>query len=217
MAKNAKQATNSLVIAGALYIPFYVVIAIIALCAVVIFPDGDPNSAFLNILGYSLPPVVKGIAISGVLAVIMSTADSFLNIAVVSSVRDITVVLLPNKLDDRQELVLSRVITAVFGFVSVFISTCFYSMIDFWLYFSNFWAPTVISPMILYMFNIKTSVKIYITSVIIGLCSIVVYRYTVPEDFNMISQLFGMTITLVSMLLMHRREQDCRTKACKNR
>ncbi|MDR2780995.1 MAG: sodium:solute symporter family protein [Holosporaceae bacterium] len=211
MAKSAKQASNSLIIAGSLYMPFYAVIAIIALCAVVIFPDTDPNNAFLSILNHSLPPIVKGIAVSGVLAVIMSTADSFLNVSVVSTVRDIAAVLVHKKFNDRQELIFSRFATIAYGIASIFISTWFYSMIDFWLYFSNFWAPTVIAPMILYMFNIKTSIKIYITSVIIGLCSIVVYRNIIPEDFNMISQLFGMSITLICMLVAHKRSQKYST------
>ncbi|GHT98027.1 sodium:pantothenate symporter [Alphaproteobacteria bacterium] len=205
MSKNAQQASNSLIIAGALYIPFYVIIAIIALCAVAIFPDTDPNNAFLDILHYSLPPIVKGIAISGVLAVIMSTADSFLNVSVISAVRDVAAIIIPNKLNDRQELCLSRFMTMIFGLASIFIATCFYSMIDFWLYFSNFWTPTVVAPMILYMFNIRTSTRIYITSAAIGLCSIVIYRYLMPEDLNIISQLFGMSVTIVSMLLLHKR------------
>jgi SSS family solute:Na+ symporter len=212
MARNAKQATKSLLIAGALYIPFYAVITVIALSAVVLFPSGDPNSAFLNILNYSLPPIVKGIAISGVLAVIMSTADSFLNVAVISAVRDVIAIIMPYRIADRVELSLSRYITAIFGFISIFIATRFYSMIDFWLYFSNFWTPTVIAPMILYMFNVRTSVRIYVTSVFIGLCFIVIYRYSVPEDLNMASQLVGMSVTLVSMLLLHKGGHWCRSK-----
>ncbi|MDR0678122.1 MAG: sodium:solute symporter family protein [Holosporaceae bacterium] len=212
MARNAKQATKSLIIAGALYIPFYAVIAVIALSAVIMFPSRDPNSAFLNMLNYSLPPIVKGIAISGVLAVIMSTADSFLNVSVISAVRDIIAIITPHRLTDRMELTFSRCITAIFGFISIFIATRFYSMIDFWLYFSNFWTPTVIAPMILYMFNIRTSVKIYVTSVFIGLGAIVIYRYSVPEDLNMVSQLVGMSVTLITMLLLHKGELWCRSK-----
>ena len=101
MAKDEKRATQSLVISGILYIPFYAVVALIALCAILLFQDIDPNSAFLNVLDYSLPTIVKGIAVSGVLAVIMSMADSLLNVASVAATRDVFAVLDPSKANDR--------------------------------------------------------------------------------------------------------------------
>mgnify|MGYP001156437826 CR=1 FL=1 len=200
MAKGVQQATNSLAISGILYIPFYAIVAIIALCAVILFPGIDPNSAFLDVLDYSLPPIVKGIAISGVLAVIMSTADSFLNVSAIAAARDVFGVVWPNKLNDKTELGIARAVTIVFGLSSVYIATMFHSMIDFSLYFSNFWAPTVIAPMILYMFDLRTDKQTYLYSLCVGMISIITYRYSVPEEFTIISQLVGMAVTLTCMI-----------------
>jgi len=202
MAKDGKQATQSLVISGILYIPFYAVITIVALSAVLMFPGIDPNSAFLNVLNYSLPTVVKGIAISGVLAVIMSTADSFLNVSAIATTRDVFAVLWPSKINDKSELLLSRVVTVLFGLVSICIATMFYSMIDFWLYFSNFWTPTVVAPMFLYLLNLKTDIKTYLVSVAVGFVSIVFFRYSVPEDYVVISQIVGAFVTFVTMFVL---------------
>lgn len=200
MANSERQATLSLATSGILYIPFYAVISIIALCAVVLFPEIDPNDAFLNVLDYSLPPIVKGVAISGVLAVIMSTADSFLNVSAIAAARDVFGVICPNKMNDKTELRISRIVTIIFGLSSIYVATMFHSMIDFWLYFSNFWAPTVIAPMILYMFNFKTDTQTYLYSLCIGMISIIAYRYSVPEEFTIISQLVGMAVTLTFMI-----------------
>ena len=202
MAKSGKQATQSLVISGILYIPFYAVITIIALSAVMMFPGIDPNSAFLNVLNYSLPTVVKGIAISGVLAVIMSTADSFLNVSAIATTRDVFAVLCPSKINDQSELLLSRTVTVLFGLISIYIATMFYSMIDFWLYFSNFWTPTVVAPMFLYLFNLKTDIKTYLVSVAVGFVSIIIFRYSVPEDYVVISQVVGAVVTFVTMYVL---------------
>ena len=204
LANSERQAANSLIISGILYIPFYAVIAIIAFCAVVLFPGIDPNDAFLDVLDYSLPPVIKGLAISGVLAVIMSTADSFLNVAAIAAARDVFGVVWPNKLNDKTELRISQIVTVIFGLSSIYIATMFHSMIDFWLYFSNFWAPTVIAPMILYMFNFKTDTQTYLYSLCIGMISVIVYRYSVPEEFTIISQLVGMAVTLACMISFGR-------------
>ena len=200
MARGTKQATLSLTVSGILYIPFYLVIAIIALCAVVLFPGIDPNNAFLSVLNHSLPPVVKGIAISGVCAVVMSTADSFLNLASVSATRDVFGVLMKDKLSDKMELRISRIVTVVFGFASIYVATMFTHMIDFSIYFSNFWAPTVIAPMLLYIFGYKTDIKTYLYSLATGLVAIIIYRYSMPDDFNIVSQLFGAFVTLICML-----------------
>ncbi|MBO7537296.1 MAG: sodium:solute symporter family protein [Alphaproteobacteria bacterium] len=202
MAKDEKQATQSLVISGILYVPFYSVITIIGLCAVLMFPGIDPNSAFLNVLNCSLPMIVKGIAVVSLLAVIMSTADSFLNVSAIAATRDVFFVLWPSKINDRLELLLGRVVTILLGVISIYIVTMFRSMIDFGLYFSNFWAPTVVAPMFLYMFNLKTDVKTYLISVIVGVVSIVAFRYLVPEDYVIISQVFGAIVTFITMLVL---------------
>jgi len=202
MAKDEKQSTQSLVISGMLYVPFYAVITVIALCAVLMFPNIDPNSAFLNVLDSSLPTVAKGIAVSGVLAVIMSTADSFLNVSAVAATRDVIAVLWPDKINDGTELMLSRAITVFLGIVSIDVATRFTSMIDFGLYFSNFWTPTVVAPMFLYLFNLKTDIKTYLVSIAVGFMSIVIFRYSVPEDYTIVSQIFGALVTFFTMFIL---------------
>ena len=202
MAKDERQASQSLVISGILYIPFYAVITVIALSAFLMFPGIDPNMAFLNVLNYSLPTIVKGIAISGVLAVVMSTADSFLNVSAIATTRDVISVLFPSKINDKTELMLTRVATVLFGLVSIYIATMFYSMIDFWMYFSNFWTPTVVAPMFLYILNFKTDIKTYLISVALGFGAIVVFRYSVPEDFVVISQIVGALVTFFVMFIL---------------
>ncbi len=205
MAKSEKQATQSLVISGILYIPFYAVITVIALCAIKLFPGIDPNTAFLNVLNYSLPSIVKGIAISGALAVIMSTADSFLNVSAIAVSRDVVSVLYPSKMRDKFELLLSRLVTVLLGLVSIFAVTMFNSMIDFWVYFSNFWTPVVAAPMLLFMLNLKTDVKTYLISVVVGFVSIVIFRYSISGDYAAISQIIGALVTFFSMFILGKR------------
>ena len=202
MAKDEKQATQSLAISGILYIPFYAVVSVIALCAVLMFPGIDPNSAFLKVLDYSLPTVVKGIAISGVLAAFMSTADSLLNVASIAATRDIFAVLWPSKMNDKLELMLSRTVTVLLGMVSIYVATMFYSMVDFGLFFSNFWTPAVVAPMFLYLFNLKTDIKTYLISVLVGFISIVIFRCSVSEDCAIVSQIFGALMTFCSMFIL---------------
>ncbi len=202
MAKDERQSAQSLVISGILYIPFYAVITVISLSAVLMFPGINPDNAFLNVLDYSLPTVVKGIAVSGVLAVIMSTADSFLNVSSIAATRDVIAVLRLSKISDKSELMLSRIVTMLFGITSMYVATMFSSMIDFGIYFSNFWTPTVAAPMFLYLFNFKTDIKTYLISVAIGFIAIILFRYSVPEDYIIVSQIFGALVTSSVMFIL---------------
>ena len=202
MSKDEKQATQSFIISAILYVPFYAMVSLIALCATLIFPDVNPNNAFFNVLNYSLPTIVKGISISGVLAIIMSTADSLLNAASVAATRDVFAVLWPHKLDDKSELTLSRVVTIIFGLVSVFVATRFSSMIDFGLFFSNFWTPAVVAPMFLCLFNLKTDIKTYLIGVAVGFIFIVIFRCSVPEGYTIVSQMLGALVTFLTMFVL---------------
>ncbi len=202
MSKDEKQATQSFIISAILYVPFYAVVALIALCAILMFPDIDSNNAFLSVLDYSLPTIVKGISVSGVLAIIMSTADSLLNAASIAATRDVCAVLWPNKIDDKAELTLSRVVTIAFGLISIFVATRFSNMIEFGLFFSNFWTPAVVGPMFLYLFNLKTDIKTYLIGVAVGFIFIVIFRYSVPEDWTIVSQMLGASVTFVTMFIL---------------
>jgi uncharacterized membrane protein YjjP (DUF1212 family) len=78
-------------------------------------------------------------------------------------------------------------------------------MIDFGLYFSNFWTPTVVAPMFLYLFNLKTDIKTYLISVAVGFVSIVSFRYAVSGEYVVISQVVGAIITFFSMIILGKR------------
>jgi SSS family solute:Na+ symporter len=213
MAKDPTQAKRSFLIAGLLSIPFYAIVVLIGLCAVLMFPSSNPNHAFLNVINGSLPIVFKGIAISGIMAVIMSTADSLLNVASIS-VRDVAVAVLPRKLNDLQELLLARFSTVFLGVMSIFVAVRFQSLWDLWLFVANFWMPIISPPMLLYvLFNIKTSVKTYVTGVLIGICAVLAYRYSVPEVYKALSPVIGVFAAMIAMLILWTMEINSKKTA----
>jgi hypothetical protein len=98
---------------------------------------------------------------------------------------------------------LSRSMTILLGVISIFVSTRFYGMLEFWMYFSNFWTTMVSAPMVLYMFNLRTGIKSYVSGVFVGLSTVAIYRSCTPSDLHAISQLVGMSATIATMLLLH--------------
>ena len=203
MAKDAKQAGHSLVIAGGLFIPFFVALTLIALCAVVTYPNCEPNMVFLTVLKNSLPAGIQGLAVIGVLAVIMSTADSHINVATVSIIRDIIVILFPS-INSKKQLILARIGTVLFGISAVFIASSLNRVVEFWVYCADFWMPVVTAPMLLYIFNIKTNTKQYVFSAIIGAITVIVAQKSGVKELGMASPLIGMIITMFTMLTIYK-------------
>ena len=217
MSADAEQAKFSMTLSAALYIPFYVVLSVIGLCAFQLFPGVEQNTVFFKVLDESLPVVIKGISVSGVLAVIMSTADSFLNSAAISAIDDVVPIALGREISDCTKLKLARTITAAFGIASVFIAMGnFDSIVEFLLYFFNFWMPIVAAPMFLYVFNFVTDVKTYLWSVVIGFSILLLYRYLVPEDYGIASQFVGMMATFFFMIILGKFNGSLRHFSAKN-
>ncbi len=81
-------------------------------------PLVKPDDAIIVFLLHFTTPVLTGIAFSGIASAIMSTADSFINIASASAVRDIPKAF--NKvLTSDQELKYGRIVSIICGIVSV--------------------------------------------------------------------------------------------------
>lgn len=66
----------------------------------------DPNTAFIYFIANHLMIGIKGVVIAGLLAVIMSTADSWLNTTSVLCSHDIVGKLIP--LTEKQALIIAR-------------------------------------------------------------------------------------------------------------
>ena len=195
MAKDAKQANHSLVIVGGLFIPFYVAVALIALCAVITYPGCEPNTIFFTVLDKSLPPIMKGFAVIGVLAVIMSSADSHINVASISVTRDIALILFPN-MSNKSQLILARICTVILGTGAIILATSMHRVIDFWVYCAKFWMPMITAPMILYLLNIRTNIKQYVFSAVLGVLATAINKSFGLKELSTCSPIIGMLTTM---------------------
>ena len=81
MAKSPSYIKRIMYTYGFLKIPLVIILAFIALSALVLYPDSPPDKVLNMSIINVLPTVIKGLTISGIFAVIMSTADSNINTA----------------------------------------------------------------------------------------------------------------------------------------
>lgn len=177
MAKDPKQIIDSLNITAITFVPFYLMIGIIGLTALVLFPDIDSNQALPQLINTILPVGIKGIVVAGMFSVIMSTADSDLNASSIAFVHDVVQPLRRTPLSDAQELKLAKAVTAVIGFSAVFAALCYKNIIDLVLAAAVFWAPTVLVPLLAGIFGYRAPWADFLKAMIAGLLTFAFWSF----------------------------------------
>jgi SSS family solute:Na+ symporter len=148
MAKDAKQATFSLTVAGFCYIPMMMVAGMLGFAAYAINPSIPAAQAFPFLIQEALPGWGRVLAVAGLISVIMSTADSFLNSGAVAIVNDIVKPLMKNPLSDQRQLKLAKLSTLVITLVSIHYASLQASIFDLVFKIYEFWGPTIVIPLI---------------------------------------------------------------------
>lgn len=85
-----------------------------------IAPLANPDDAILVFLTEFTPPVVAGLVLAGVAAAIMSTCDSFINIASAAVVRDIPFSF-GKRFSDEKQLLFGRIAVVAISILTVFV------------------------------------------------------------------------------------------------
>ena len=117
MSKNQKQLDNAYnqVIVFSLFL--VAILILIAFTIKVLYPDIEAKFAFYHYIG-KLPPVLAGFLVAGMLAIIMSSADSWLNTLSVVVVNDI----LKKQLllvADKKKLLIAKAVTPLCSIIAI--------------------------------------------------------------------------------------------------
>jgi Na+/proline symporter/signal transduction histidine kinase len=197
MDKDSKKVASAWRISALIDIPFYIVVCTIGLIALANNPNLPANLAFASILE-KLPVGLAGIAIIGLLSVIMSTADSYLNASSIALVNDVIKPLYKKKIHDKTELKLARLLTILLGISAVVIAIKMPNMIDAIVHYITIsWAPLVVAPLYACIFDLRTSGKSFIAA---GVCGLAM-RFLLPFCINIESEIIVTTATIFSSAL----------------
>ncbi|MBT4880246.1 MAG: sodium:solute symporter family protein [Alphaproteobacteria bacterium] len=169
MAKDTKQIVQSLRIAALIDIPFYLTIGSLGLIVLALQPGQEANLSLPYLIHAFLPVGIKGLAIVGIISIMMSTADSYLNAASIAVVHDIISPLNQKSLPDKTELLMARTTTVAIGVASILTAFSFTSVVELVLVFLNCWAPVVVVPLLAGIFDFKANARSFLCSVAAGL------------------------------------------------
>lgn len=160
---------------GLLSIPFFLMIGLIGVIAIAMNPDLNPNLALPYVVLETMPIGLKGLAIAGMMAIILSSADSFLNAASVSITHDVLTPILP-RLTEPQKLLISKYSTYFVALSGLLFTLSLESALDILLEAYMFWTPIVLVPFVAGVMGINRPKKAFLYSAITGITVVTLIR-----------------------------------------
>ncbi len=170
MSANLKNVGTAFKLSAFVNVPFMFIIALMAGGAYVLNDSGlDSKYATLYAIGKTLPIGLKGFVVAGLLAVMMSTIDSFINTASVIFTRDVYGTFFKNVNSTRVSLRIAQLTSLIVGVSAYIISMFFNNIFDVYLFSLVFWVPVILMPLYGVVFRYYSSQRTFILSGIVGL------------------------------------------------
>jgi solute:Na+ symporter, SSS family len=160
---------------GLLSIPFFLMVGCIGVVALVLNPGLNPNLALPFVVLETMPIGLKGLAVSGMIAVIMSSADSFLNAASVAVSHDILHPLFGSRIKNNK-LIISRITTYIIALAGLIFSLQLESSLDILLQSYVFWTPIVIVPFVAGVLKIQRPPSTFWLSASVGVLVVTILQ-----------------------------------------
>jgi Na+/proline symporter/signal transduction histidine kinase len=205
MAKNTKQISSTFMVTGALSLPFYLTISIIAISALVLLPSIEPNFVFPALINEVMPVGIKGFVIAGLLAVFMSSIDSSLNVASIAVTHDICTPLSKNSINEISKLRIARVSSIVLGILATVTALYFNNIIGM-MYFLLCISNSAFFPGYLVgLMGLKPSPTGFWTGLISAVISVLFLTFVVGL-FELYTGLISITINVAVLTVFHWKE-----------
>ncbi len=202
LAGNTKEVQRAALWAGLTALPLGFVVGVMALATLALNPASLSHQVIPYIVATALPIGIAGFVMAAMLAVIMSSADSFLNAAAVNLVHDVSKPLTANRLTNKQELWLTQGFTLVIGILSFIFAISFENLFDSILMIFGLWAPVVLVPIIAAIRGFRGNLMIFLTTAGSGLLTSLLWDYYFGHGTQISGMFLGTCMALIVFLII---------------
>ncbi|HJK86778.1 MAG TPA: hypothetical protein QKA08_03300, partial [Candidatus Megaira endosymbiont of Nemacystus decipiens] len=206
MSANIVQSKKSFILAGFYLLIIELLIAWIAILVLVKDPSLEPY----NILNYIIDNYTyygfKGVIIISIMAMIMSTADSYISSAAVLFSHDFC---RPLKLiKQHQELLISRIFCIVVGSISIIMSLKVDSIFNLFILGYGPYMTVVTVPFMLSVLNFNISKGSVICGMLFGILGSLVWKYfsVIEVDDTVLGMLFNLIAIFLREQVFYRKK-----------
>jgi len=191
-AKNGKSARRGMFLGTTVYAVMIVLVLLMGLMAQQILPDvvgeyGSPDAVIPAMAAKILPPGLAGLALAGILSVMMSTADSYLLVAVQTLVHDMGMTFRPS-VTEREEIRWSRILSIILAFGALAIALYIKSAYDVLMFAWAFYAAAAGLPALAALIWRKATTAGILAGMISG--------FVVTVGWKLAGQPFGLGATV---------------------
>jgi signal transduction histidine kinase len=200
IAKDSSQLKKALGMITLISIPFSGAFYLIAYKMKATFHSLPANEVLLHFITI-LPPILKGLMVAGLLAIIMSMAEANINSTSIILVNDILKVLYPN-LSHIKQLICLRMATLTLSISSLVLINLNNNILGLIWLVANFWNPIIVIPALSGFLGFRTNSKSFIISVIIAMVFTIIGRLLTGE-FAITSVGLGIIGSTIGLFAAH--------------
>ena len=199
MAKDVIQVRKSFMIAAVVCLLLVLVFCWIGILLIAGYPEHTKDSSIVNRL-LDIPTVgIKGLLLTGIMAMVMSTVDSYINSSAVIIIHDFFSPLKIKFTDDT--LLSTRLASLVLGIVSIFFALREGSFLDLVIFANSLWMPVVTVPFIMALLGFRSTEKPVLLGMVAGITTVLVWNYLKITIVNSVP--VGMFINLIVLISSH--------------
>ena len=199
--------TTALTARGTLYsglfsIPFFAISGLIGLVALAMDPHLASNFAMPHVVVTVLPPVLKGFVIAGMIAVVMSSADSYLNAASIAFINDIVKPLGARHASDRTYLQMARGVTLAVGLLSIVVALTIQSLLDILIFAYTYWAPVIVVPLAATVLGFRKGTVAFVAGAAGGVVTAFLWNQVLGKPLLIEGFVVGVLVNLAIFVLI---------------
>jgi SSS family solute:Na+ symporter len=200
--KEPKTVSQAVLLNGFFSLLIFITTGLIGLVAYALFPSMEATEAIPLIIMTLLPIGIKGIVITGIIAITLSSADTFLNSAAVSVTNDI---LKPIFFDSKAvgSIWTARIFTVLIGIIAAVLSLYINNIVDVLLYSYILWTPIILVPLIYAIHKINASKEHFYQSALAGIIGVSVWSYVLQNPFEINGLLIGFLASLITFVTLN--------------
>lgn len=201
-AVDSKHARKGVFISGIFGLMWSFVIVSLGVFYSAVHPEVTGDSVLPTLIKNYLPVAWRGVAFAGLVAVLLSTADSYLNSTATSFVQDIWIPFIKPETNDIQALKLARITTFVAGIVALIFALRAPSVIEALIYSYYLWAPTIIIPLVYAVIKGKASPYSGFSAIVAGTAATIIWTWVLHEPYGLSGLLIGVISNAVVFFIV---------------
>lgn len=202
--KNVDQTKKSFMILALGDFLFATLAGVIGLAAYILYKSAQPNTVYLMVMSEA-NTFIRTVGVVGLFAIIMSTADSFINSGSICFVHD---VLGSYKMKDSKKLFYARIATLIIAILATLLALTFDHLFQAAVYSSNFWGPIVVGPLLVGIMGYTLTSNQCIYTMIAGFSAFLLWEYFEMKSVTDIYSVFVAIFVniLLSILFIVRQK-----------